>query len=295
MNPNEAMLLFTAPTGGREENDANNKAREKIIVDIFNKATYTEDTAFSPLVTGLYAWLSVMKYEHMTKEAFPTIKAVLRAGRHYNWDFDLNIGDRMLKMEFKFGATSVDTLPEFYNPAANKDFHQGESYAQFFYRNYLTQVCAIYGVITTMTETEYVTKVHGTSKAPPLFKALYDAEASGTGEQKKEKKALVDASIAAWLTAVKDKTDIQEITLALISSQADKEFLLYKDGTFYSDRIRREELIITGVKGVRLGKYLVLQSAFPGTTHEMLLRWKNHAGILYPAWQISMKRASVTQ
>ena len=288
------MLLFTAPTGGLAANDANNKAREKIIVDIFNKAAYTEDPAFSPLVTGLYAWLSVMKYERMT-EAFPAIKAVLKAGRHYNWDFDLHIGDRVLKMEFKFGATSVDSLPEFYNPAANKDFHQEESYAQFFYRGYLPQVCAIYGVTHTMTEAEYVTKVHGTSKAPPLFKALYDAEANGTGEQKKEKKAFVDASIAAWLDMVKDKTDIQEITLAFLSSQSGKEFLLYKDGTFYSDRIREEELIITGVKGVRLGKYLVLQSAVPGTTHEMLLRWKNHAGILYPAWQISMKRAAATQ
>jgi hypothetical protein len=141
-----------------------------------------------------------------------------------------------------------------------------------------------------MTEAEYVARVHGTSKAPPLFNALYNAEANGTGEQKKEKKALVDASIAAWLTEVKDKTDIQAITEAFQSSQAGKEFLLYKDGTFYSDRIAAEELIITGVKEVRLGKYLVLQSASPGTTHEMLLRWKNHAGILYPAWQISMKR-----
>ncbi len=286
------MLLFTAPTGGREENDANNKAREKIIVDILNRAAYTEDPAFGPLITALYAWLSVKKYELMTTDPFPPIKAVLKAGRHYNWDFDLHIGDRLLKMEWKFGATSVDSLPEFYNPAANKDFHQEESYAQFFYRNYLPQVCAIYGVTHTMTEADYVSRVHGTSKTPPLFKALYDAEANGTSEQKKEKKVLVDASIADWLEMVKDKTDIQAITQAFLTSQLDKQFLLYKNGTFYSDRILREELIITGVKGVRLGKYLVLQSAVPGTTHEMLLRWKNHAGILYPAWQISMKRAT---
>ena len=67
--------------------------------------------------------------------------------------------------------------------------------------------------------------------------------------------------------------------------------MLYKDGQFYSDKIHPEELIITSVVTVRRGKYLVLQSAKAGTTHEMLLRWKNHAGILYPAWQISMKRA----
>jgi hypothetical protein len=288
-SPTEAMLLFTAPTGGLAANDANNKAREKIIVDILNKAAYTEHPDFAPLVTGLYAWLSVKKYELLTDSQVP-IHAVTRGGRKYNWDFDLYMGETVLKMEWKFGAVSVDSLPEFFNPAANKDFHQGESYAQFFYRGYLPQVCAIYGVTHTMTEAEYVTRVHGTSKAPPLFNALYNAEANGTGEQKKEKKALVDASIAAWLTEVKDKTDIQAITEAFQSSQAGKEFLLYKDGTFYSDRIAAEELIITGVKEVRLGKYLVLQSASPGTTHEMLLRWKNHAGILYPAWQISMKR-----
>ena len=47
---------------------------------------------------------------------------------------------------------------------------------------------------------------------------------------------------------------------------------------------------MTGVTGVRLDKYLELSSAKAGTGFALLLRWKNHAGILYPAWQISMWR-----
>jgi hypothetical protein len=86
-------------------------------------------------------------------------------------------------------------------------------------------------------------------------------------------------------------TNIAAITAAFQKSQEGKCFLLCSANEFCSDKIEPEELVITGVIEVRLGKYLVLQSAKPGTTHEMLLRWKNHAGILYPAWQISMKRS----
>jgi hypothetical protein len=282
--------LFNASSGGREANDANNKKREHMIVAIINNDPRVAGAEWDGLRGGVLAWLTANKPE-LGLPADAPHSARLRAGRRYNWDFDLRLGEHTLKEEFKFGATSVDSLPEFFNPAANYDFHGGESYARFFFANYLALVCAIYGVTHTMTEDDYVRKVHGTSKKPALFKALYDAETSGTTEQKAQKKVIVDESIAAWLERVKEKTNIATITAAFQTSQAGKHFLLCSEGKFYSDKIQPEELIITSVVGVRLGKYLVLQSAKPGTTHEMLLRWKNHAGILYPAWQISMKRA----
>jgi predicted secreted protein len=42
---------------------------------------------------------------------------------------------------------------------------------------------------------------------------------------------------------------------------------------------------------IKNGNTIVLQSAAnPSTTFHLLLRWRNHKGILNPAWQISLKR-----
>ena len=289
MDPAKTLIAFNAPVGGLAANDANNALREHTVVSLINNSQIYSDPAFDPLKTALNIWLLAKKAELGFGPDAP-VRAVKRGGRRYNWDFDLIIGDKTIKVEFKYGATSVESLPEFYNPAANKDFHQGEFFANFFYNDRLAQACAIYGVPLDMTEKEYFAKVHGTSKKF-LFAALYEAEKNGTEQQKADKKLLADQSIAAWLEQVKDKTDISAITQSFKDSQEGKHFMLYKDGQFYSDKIHPEELIITSVVTVRRGKYLVLQSAKAGTTHEMLLRWKNHAGILYPAWQISMKRA----
>lgn len=282
-----AVLLFHAPAGGRGANDANNKIREKVIVGMINGTLV--DPAYDSLRTELGRWVAAKCAELDLPPGTP-VSAVARGGRKYNWDFDLTLGPITLKVEFKYGATSVASLPEFFNPAANKNFHHGASYARFFFEHTLPQVCAIYGIPISMTADEYVARVHGTSKKPALFKALYEAEQLGTAEQKAQKKAVVDYSIEQWLRLVKDETDLDAITAAFQASQGGKHFLLCRNGQFFSDRIEPEELIVTSVTGVRLDKYLELQSSKPGTGFALLLRWKNHAGILYPAWQISMWR-----
>jgi len=284
------LVLFNASAGGRAANDANNKKREHMILAILNNDPRVAGAEWDGLRGRLNAWVGAKKAE-LGLPADTPHNAILRAGRRYNWDFDLRLGAHTLKCEFKFGATSVDSLPEFFNPAAKYDFHDGNYYARFFFKNYLRRVCELYNVPFTMSEDEYWRKVHGNSKKPALFQALYDAENNGTAEQKAQKKAIVDESISVWLESVKEMTNIAAITAAFQKSQEGKCFLLCSANEFCSDKIEPEELVITGVIEVRLGKYLVLQSAKPGTTHEMLLRWKNHAGILYPAWQISMKRS----
>jgi hypothetical protein len=284
------LVLFNAAVGGREANDANNKKRENMIIAILNTDLCVAGVEWDGLRGHLNTWVAARKAELGLPPITPH-SVIRRAGRRYNWDFDLRLGEHILKCEFKFGATSVNSLPEFFNPSAKYDFHGGESYARFFFANYLPRVCELYAVPLMMSEDEYWRKVHGTSKTPALFQALYDAEKNGTAEYKAQKKAIVDDSIAAWLERVKEKTNIAAITAAFQTSQVGKQFMLCSEGQFCSDKIDPEELVVTGVIGVRLGKYLVLKSAKPGTTHEMLLRWKNHAGILYPAWQISLRRA----
>ena len=100
----------------------------------------------------------------------------------------------------------------------------------------------------------------------------------------------MNQSISEYLEKVKDETFLEVITSELKRTQTDKVFLLYCDGEFYLDKIEDEELEAESVKGIVNENVLEIQSKCPTTTHRMLLRWKNHKGILFPAWQISLSR-----
>lgn len=298
LNPANILLFTSQPIGGREANDSNNKIREHMILRLLNRdpaipfGDPIHGPAWRQLADRLYAEID-RKYGVGSSNI---MTAILRGGRRNNWDYDLTIQGITYKLELKVGnGTHVDNLPEFYNPAANYDFHGGASYAGYFYDNYLVKILEIYpppAGFQMPTREWYIKRVHGTSKAPPLFQHLYNAETTGTDEQKQRKKALVDESITNWLNQTLAATNIATLTEAFQRSQGDKTFLLYDRATqnFYTDTISKQELTVQSVCCVRNGNTLVLQSAVQSTTFHMLLRWKNHAGILYPAWQISMRR-----
>jgi len=298
LNPANVLLFTAAPVGGREANDANNNVREHMILEFLN---HNPAIPFNDPVHGP-AWRQLVNnlYETIDKlyglGTSTDMRAIHRGGRRCNWDYDLIIRELNEKLELKVGhGTHIDNLTEFFNPAANYDFHNGASYAGYYYDNYLQRVLAIYpppAGFQMPTRELYIQKVHGTSRRPPLFAHLYTAEVNGTVEQKQAKKALVDESITNWLNQQLPATNITMLTEAFQRSQGGKTFLLYDRDVqgFYADKISNEELTVQSVVGIRNGNILVLQSAIPGTTIHMLLRWKNHAGILYPAWQISMRR-----
>lgn len=297
MNPANILLFTNAPVGGLAANDANNKTREHMVLKLLNRdpaipfSDPNHGPAWRSLADSLYETIDGRFGANTSSQ----MKAVLKAGRRFNWDYDLILPGATKKLELKVGhGTRVDSLPEFFNPAANYDFHGGASYAGYFYDNYLPRLLDIYPAqgLQMPTREWYIQKVHGTSRTPALFNHLHNAEVSGTDEQKREKKALVDQSITGWLNQTLGSTDIPRLTEAFLRSQGDKTFLLYDRATnkFHTDSIRQEELTVQSVTGIRNGNVLVLQSAVLTTAFHMLLRWKNHAGILYPAWQISMRR-----
>jgi len=279
--------IFEKQVGaGRELNDANNNLREIAIVSIINRKLVGEE--WLPISTELSKFI-LNRLESLGLPSTTTVSAVKRGGRKYNWDFDIIYGTHLEKTEFKFGGITVQSLPEFFSCGANKPFNTCIPYATYFYRNYLTSVAAIYNIPVEINEEDYLKSVYG-STYKGIFKQLYDSEKQGTEAQKRMKKELVDSSINAWLCEAAPLTDLNAITQEFKRSQEGKKFMLFNNGTFHEDEIKSEELVATCVKGIKLSKYLIIQSAVSSTTYEMLLRWKNHAGVLYPAWQISMKR-----
>lgn len=68
-----------------------------------------------------------------------------------------------------------------------------------------------------------------------------------------------------------------------------EKIILYKNGVFYKDEFDKEELIINEIKEITKNS-VILQTGKTGTIIKMLLRWKNHLGVLFYAWQISLCR-----
>lgn len=303
----ESILTFTEDSKGkgRASNDSNNKVREQLLSELLTDSVsgFLADPTYGPAWTKLRAdWLGALTSlaERCAVGPFSTVSVKQAGGRGMNYDFAASFmtagGPVIIKVEFKYGGRRVDALPQFFNAGANKPFHP-TAYAAYFYEHYLDRVMALYELNPELKPTlaDYLKFVYQNEyKKLPLFQALYDAEAAEAGSERpkyKAKAALVHESIRAYLAAVADATDLAALTAEFQRSQTDKHYLLYSDGEFHYDAIRPEELVAASVVGVR-GDSLIIQSGCATTQHAMLLRWKNHNGILFPAWQISMIRAS---
>lgn len=306
----EDILLFTkSPKGsGRDANDSSNKIREKILLETLLGKTeqFTNDpvhkeawvnfiSATKDAVNDLAKYLNINSYEKIDVES--------KGGRSANYDLLLtfyiqNQEPVKVPLEFKFNSTCVKDIPEWFNPAANKDFHN-ICYAEFYYDNYLTQLRDIYKIkVPLPSKEDYVKYIHSDTPKGEFLIALDVADRLDSPTRKIKSTHgpclelaadLAKKSITAFLNNVKDKTKLDTITKEFQRSQDDKVFLLYCSGKFYLDSIKPSELIAKSVVGIRNDNILVIQTA-ENTQHEMLLRWKNHNGILHPAWQISMKR-----
>ena len=287
----EDITLFTqsAAGSGREANDANNKKRETILAGLFNGKfqDFLHDDRWSTLKTKFRQALEKIGQSAGLLAPYE-ISLQQKGGRGFNYDFLVTINGREFRIEFKFGGTSVTNIPEYFNPAADKPFHL-VLYARYFYHNFLPDIVALVPNLEIPNEAAYMAEIHKNSSKNTFFTKLKEAEKDPVFY--KQKSEIVKRSITAFLHNNLQTTDFKAITAEFQRSQENKWFILYNAGTFHHDNIHPDELIVDGPADIRNGNLLVLKAKQHGTSHEMLLRWKNHQGVLYPAWQISMKRA----
>ena len=112
---------------------------------------------------------------------------------------------------------------------------------------------------------------------------------------KNYKKQVVDRSINRFLKKnYLTLIDKEKLSEKLLMSQNNKIFMCYKNGRFYRYEINSNELTVTGIQCLRknrTGKFnVVVMETDSDTLIHVLLRWKNHAGVLYPAYQIKLLR-----
>lgn len=309
-----AILLFTETPegGGRGANDKNNKERERLLDSVLTNTVHDASEEHGPAWVALRSqWDAALRSVGPAEATVVSVKG--KGGRKWNYDFDASYtlpsspSPVSIKIEFKFGGTTLSSLPEFFNPAANKPFHD-RLYADFFYDgDYLDRICDLYNISRAdkPSKADYLKAVHANTSKLPFFARLKAAEEAEVAvevvEEGKTRKvrplyeakaALSHASIQAYLAAHSEATNLEALTAEFQRSQAGKEFLLYSGGAFHRDRLLPGELVAESVKGVE-GDSLIIQTAVPTTTIKMLLRWKNHQGILFPAWQISLVRGTL--
>jgi hypothetical protein len=277
--------LFSGPSA-RANNDAANKIREAFLTTLPGAPERPEDTRFTALHSGLHSTVGGLCAE---ADSFTLIQ---KAGRAYNYDFDavFQTGGtvvKIVKLEFKHNATEITDLPQFLSLGANA-LPFSVLYAAFYYDKYLAAYVATDPGITEPIpdRATYLSKIYNNNyDSLPFFRQLYDRESMA----KTAKSKIVNTSIAEYLGVHGMSIDKAVISDALWKRQEGKKFLLWNCRQFNIRELTQEDLTITEFVRVHRGNTLIVKSA---TQHfGLLLRWKNHKGILFPAWQIKLLKS----
>jgi hypothetical protein len=288
-------ILTFFKTSERKKNDATNKTRENILKIIANPPKeYLDDAEFGNywrLVST--AWTDALKKvaEETGITAYTSTKINMRGGRKYNYDADVMYYNESnivatQKIEFKNGSSKIENSPQFLSLQAKFDIFT-ETYDTFWYDNYLDKYIACDSEITKPKPSREAYLKHVTStkySITPFFAQLKDRESFF----KEEKNEVVNTSITDYLTKHGPSINIASFSDKVKTTQSDKIYLMWCNGQFCLDKLSEEEMTGMTFSSIKNGNVLELKAG--NTTYGLLLRWRNHKGILNPAWQISLAR-----
>lgn len=258
----------------KENNDKTNKIRENIIVQILNnqlQKTWYSSPEWFKVALRLKEFIKELGHGGLKS-------AIHKAGRNFNYDFVFLFEEHEVKIEFKNGVKSIDKYPEILSVSSD-NFIKGISYPERFYDFYLSSITDD----ELPTKEFYLKNIHKNQVNHPFFINLKKVD---------NFKVTVDESIDDYLqnfldfdfNAFKEKIKLQN----------GKTFMLWKDEQFYLDKVSEDDTDIfneiTLKKGNNGYNTVVIKSKNGKTEYHLLLRWKNHAGVLFPAWQIKLRR-----
>ena len=292
---------------GRDNNDKHNGNRENMIYAMINNLIPEEwfsSETWNQLRSKLFIFLQ--KYHPGEQSSYVCKKL---AGRKYNFDFLITNG-MDYKNEFKFNGKSVTDLPQILSLSTKFDIGDITLYADYMFdEGFVSKISELYNIPTPQKE-EYINFVHQTNyHKHPWCNYIYTHEDDINPSvaviymglnKKKQKHLIADYSIHKYLHSIKDKIDLQKITNKLKQTQLDKHFMLYINGDFNHDKIIEDECTIKHIDSLKKGNHgmchtIVLQTNKETTKIHMLLRWRNHFGVLNPAWQIKIVRKAEDQ
>jgi hypothetical protein len=287
------IISFTQKSLLRGKNDQNNKLRETILSNLLTlPEKFLEDPTYGSQWQHLQdQWktslesLSMMPYDRLEVEP--------KGGRGYHYDFlvryfktysDSNVVMNEIKIEFKHHCQTINRLPQFLSLSTKSGFFPTD-YADYYYDNYLTKYINLDPSLTEMpSKEEYLKYVHTTQyDRLPLFRQMYDHESTN----KKEKHKLVNESIKTYLETYIKTIHLETIQTKIKESQMYKHYFLWDLQRFHIDEFKEEDFSNLIFVEIKNNNVIVLKT--DTSIFHLLLRWRNHKGILMPAWQISLK------
>lgn len=286
VNKSDITTFFA--TSSRNDNDAANKKRENALASLLTvPADYLADPTHGPQWRAVRDdWIRVLKA--FTPDPVTEATTKLMGGRKYNYDIDLTIKNsaNRHKLEFKYGGTKITELPQFLSLQAKAPLFP-VTFPEFYYEKYIDQYIAADAGLVTVSKPplaqylDMVTKVN--YDVSPFFALLKERE----DVNKAQKDKIVNDGITDYLNLYGSKIDAAAFTEKVKETQRDKVYMLWSDGKFNVDQLETENLNFEFYQ-IRNGNLLEVKSG--NLVCSMLLRWRNHKGVLNPAWQISLKR-----
>jgi hypothetical protein len=302
--PCHSISTFFA-SSTRSANDTVNKIREKVLENVVAPPLeYLQDTDYGHLWQHVHNEWNAIISTIIDRSTYSSLELKLLAGRGNNHDANLICRstsstmdriDKIIKIEFKYGAKSICSIPQFLSLQTNQPTLKmfNEPYDIFYYNHYIDLyiACDPAGITEPKPILDiYLKCVRNTDYTiHPFFTQLKEREPIA----KLNKNKVVNDSIRDYLSRYAHSIDTTQLTQKIIQTQQDKIYLLWSNQKFHLDEIH-----INSIRHIEFAaisnKGNVIQLRAGVGMHRlafhMLLRWRNHKGILNPAWQISMKR-----
>lgn len=300
----------THNAGGRAMNDSNAKKCENIVLDIFRRYILGQRVTDDLIHSIPEDHHSLIRCVQAAVPGDGIITQITkRAGRNYNYDLELEYectdGSRsILCLEIKQGKAlrRIEDTPQVLSLAEKDgDFTPTSdtpvSYAAFFYDTFLERFNAALDVPFTgelPSREDYLKWVYGSQYSKhPWF--VYAKDKSPRGSRAT---SIVAESIGAYLDRYVGDFKPRDIIERLRRTQLHKVFIL-KDtttGEWRKDRFTDDvfdlggtDPVVTLAKGTHGHSHTIVIS-LPHSTIRALLRWKNHNGVMYPAYQVRVIR-----
>jgi len=285
-------------TASRHKNDHHNKKREALLTQLLTlDKSYFEDESSGKQWTALKTkWTELIS--RLCEEPFSEVVVQQKAGRGHHYDFHVTytllpkehtetLPILEKKLEFKHNCCSLSKLPQFLSLSEKQSlFISTPCYAEDYYNHYIERYLACDPEITVPKpcKEDYLRMVYSTNyDIHPFFRCLYERSKFRV----KEKNAIVNESIHCFLQKYGDQIDLEKLTDKFQTTQKDKIFVLWDLKQFHTDQFDTNDLTLVSNLGLHRKNALVIKSTT--CIFHLLLRWRNHKGVLLPAWQISLK------
>lgn len=280
----------------KKENDRNNKMRERIINDIINSKIsdkFYHDERWYNLKQEIDYYIDkLMKSKNI--DTIIQVRCVIMAGRKYNYDYVITINDESFYVELKYNAQSVNDSPQFVSPMNPSKFMINHEQISFedHHHTYLSQIVEDTPILVPPLDI-YKHDIHSTK--PKCFVEAQNKYYNGcskssqySGDKEdiafyKKANQISKESIKEFIR--KSELDIKKLTDYLLKTQMDKNYMLYKEGKLYLQKINKDDYtIVSCVKNKQMNGFVATSKS--GIKIKILLRWKNGNGIAFPAFQI---------